>query len=288
LKDQAENLRKIVKEVAAAKNCADSKLRSIAIVSGKGGVGKSNITVFLAKALAMRGKKVLIFDGDVGLANLHILLGVLPKATLTQYIKNACPVRNLIHHVSENIDLIPGGSGDVSPNSDLRKIIGELIDVSQEYDYLLIDGGAGISENTIRLSISSGEVILVATPDPTSLADAYATLKVLVSRGQKNISLLINMTQNASETELVKSKLTMMSQKFIDFKLDFLGVLPKSEKLATLIREDIGILSKKVGDFSLKINTVAAKIDGEENLDTNNNELKNFFAKFVQVAGGKE
>jgi len=287
LKDQAESLRKIVNAVAATKSNIPSKLRSITIVSGKGGVGKSNITVFLARALAMRGKKVLVFDGDVGLANLHILLGILPKATLTQYIKNACPVQNLIHKVSENIDLIPGGSGDVSPNSDLRKIIGELTEVSQNYDYLLIDGGAGIAENTIRLSISSGEVLLIATPDPTSLADAYATLKVLVSRGQKNISLLINMAQNIEETELVKNKLTMMAQKFIGFNLNFVGFLPKSEKLATLIREDIGILSKKVGDFSLKINTLAAKIDGEEIIDVKN-DLQNFFAKFVRVAGGKE
>ena len=287
MKDQAESLRKIVNAVAATKSNIPSKLRSITIVSGKGGVGKSNITVFLARALAMRGKKVLVFDGDVGLANLHILLGILPKATLTQYIKNACPVQNLIHKVSENIDLIPGGSGDVSPNSDLRKIIGELTEVSQNYDYLLIDGGAGIAENTIRLSISSGEVLLIATPDPTSLADAYATLKVLVSRGQKNISLLINMAQNIEETELVKNKLTMMAQKFIGFNLNFVGFLPKSEKLATLIREDIGILSKKVGDFSLKINTLAAKIDGEEIIDVKN-DLQNFFAKFVRVAGGKE
>jgi len=286
LKDQAENLRKIVNAVAAGKK-ASSKLRSIAVVSGKGGVGKSNITVFLAKSLAMRGKKVLVFDGDIGLANLHILLGVLPKATLTQYIKNACPVQNLIHKVGENIDIIPGGSGDVSPNSDLRKIIAELTEISQKYDYLIIDGGAGISENTIRLSISSSEVLLVATPDPTSLADAYATLKVLVSRGQNNISLLINMTQNPNETELVRSKLTMMSQKFIGFDLKFLGFLPKSEKLATLIREDIGVLSKKVGDFSLKINTIAAKIDGEEIRDTSG-ESQNFFAKFVRVVGGKE
>jgi len=288
LSDQAQNLRNIVQNTTATPKIGDEnpKVRSIAVVSGKGGVGKSNITIFLAKSLATRGKKVLIFDGDLGLANLHILLGILPKGTLTQYMKNECRVENIIHKIQENVDLIPGGSGEILPSSDLSKLLADLINVSRNYDYLIIDGGAGIAENTIRLSICAGEILLIMTPDPTSLADAYATIKVLSSRGQKNISLLINMAQSPQEAENVKNKLFALCQNFIKFTPNFIGFLPQSEKLASLIREDIGVLSKKLGNFSLKINTLAAKIDGE-NIAENGRTTQNFFLKFAQTIGGK-
>jgi flagellar biosynthesis protein FlhG len=280
--DQAENLRKIVANIDTPKI---DGIRSIAIVSGKGGVGKSNISIFLAKALAVRGKKVLIFDGDLGLANLHILLGISPKGTLSKYLKNECRIEDIVHKIDENVDLIPGGSGDVSTNSDLSKMLSDLTNLSRNYDYLIIDGGAGIGENTLRLAISAGEVILLMTPDPTSLTDAYSTLKVLISRKQKNISLLINMAENENETELVKNKLFMLSENFLRFSPKYLGFLPQSKKLAALIREDIGVLSQKIGDFSLKINTIAAKIDGEQIIETDENQ--NFFTKFTQSIGGK-
>ena len=285
--DQAQNLRNIVQNTAAPKiDGGDSKVRSIAVVSGKGGVGKSNITIFLAKSLAARGKKVLIFDGDLGLANLHILLGILPKGTLAQYMRNECRVENIVHKIQENVDLIPGGSGNILPSSGLSKLLSDLINISRNYDYLIIDGGAGIAENTVRLSVCAGEILLVMTPDPTSLADAYATVKILTSRGQKNISLLVNMAQSAQEAEIVKNKLFMMCKNFIKFTPNFLGFLPQSEKLASLIRENIGVLSKKVGNFSLKINTLAAIIDGE-NIAYDGRGEKNFFAKFAQTLGGK-
>lgn len=283
MKDQAENLRKIVRSAEITK-IDGKKLRSIAVVSGKGGVGKSNITIFLAKSLALRGKKILILDGDLGLANLHILLGLSPKGTLSQYLKNECPVIDIVHNIAENVDLIPGGSGDVLPSSNLSKLILDLTEVSRNYDYLIIDGGAGIAENTLRLALCAQETILVMTPDPTSLTDAYVTLKVLLSRGQKNLSLLINIAENDNEALIVKDKLFMLSQKFINFTPNYLGFLPQSVKLASLIREDIGVLSKKTGDFSLKINTVAAKIDGESFADEY--ETKNFFTKLLQTIGG--
>ena len=282
MKDQAENLRKIIAKVEIPKI---GGAYSIAVVSGKGGVGKSNVSIFLAKAFAARGKKTLIFDGDLGLANLHILLGILPKGTLSQYLKNECKIENVIHNISENIDLIPGGSGDVSANSNLSKMLADLANLSQNYDYLIIDGGAGIAENTIRLAVSAGEVILVMTPDPTSLTDAYAMLKVLFSRNQKNISLLINMAQSENEVEAVKSKLFMLAEKFISFTPKYLGFLPQSKKLTPLIRESMDILSQQVGEFSAKINAIAAKIDGDN--PAKNGEVHNFFAKFAQIVRGK-
>ena len=280
MKDQAEKLRELVASVETPK--IGGGARSVAVVSGKGGVGKSSVSVFLAKSLAARGKKVLIFDGDLGLANLHILLGILPRGTLSNCLKNECKVEDVVHNVGENIDLIPGGSGDISTNSNLSRVLSDLANLSQNYDYLIIDGGAGIAENTIRLAVSATEVLLIMTPDPTSLTDAYAMLKVLHSRKQKNISLLVNIAQNENEVEAVKGKLFMLSQKFIDFTPKFLGFLPQSKKITSFIRESMDVLSQEAGEFSLKINTIASKIDGDvppENL--------NFFAKFAQSIRGK-
>jgi flagellar biosynthesis protein FlhG len=279
MKDQAEKLRKLVANVEIPKI---GGARSIAVVSGKGGVGKSNISVFLAKAFAARQKKVLILDGDLGLANLHILLGILPKGTLSSYLRNECKIEAVIHKISENIDLIPGGSGDISTTANLSRMFADLANLVKKYDYLIIDGGAGIAENTLRLAISANEAVLVMTPDPTSLTDAYAMLKVLHSREQRNISLLVNMAQNENEVEAVKSKFFMLSKQFIDFTPKYLGFLPQSRKLTPLIRESFDVLSREVGDFSVKINMIAAKIDGEKPAE----EL-NFFAKFAQTVRGK-
>ena len=279
MKDQAEKLRELVSRVETPKI---GGARAIAVVSGKGGVGKSSVSVFLAKSLAARGKKVLIFDGDLGLANLHILLGILPKGTLSQCLKNECKIDAVVHNIAQNIDLIPGGSGDISTNSNLSRVLSDLANLSHNYDYLIIDGGAGIADNTIRLAVSASEVILVMTPDPTSLTDAYAMLKVLHSRKQENVSLLINIAQSENEVEAAKGKLFMLSEKFINFTPKFLGYLPQSKKLTPFFRESLDVLTQQVGDFSAKINAIAAKIDGEKPA-----ENINFFAKFGQIVRGK-
>lgn len=244
--DQAEKLREIVsnlksKSDAVSSQNADTKIASekikftsrtkvLAITSGKGGVGKTSVTVNLAIALSQKGFRVVIIDADLGLSNIDVVFGIVPKYTLLDSINNEKGILEVLCDGPNNIKFISGGSGvqaliNLDKNS-LDAFIANMSLLDHIADYILIDTGAGLSDTVMNFVLSAEEVILVVTPEPTSITDAYALVKT-VSRIKKEckINVLINRADNENEAKSVYNNFAMVSDRFLGMKLVSLGYL---------------------------------------------------------------
>ena len=190
--DQAERLRQLLKN---SKNSTQSNnlkkmtsnTRIIAVTSGKGGVGKTNFTINLAISLSNLGYSVIVIDADIGLANVDVLLGLTPKETLTSVLNQNKRITDIIIDGPNGVKIIAGGSGIYDmlqlDNNSLEYFKNQLLEIENQFDFVLIDTGAGISETVMGFVISANEVILITTPEPTSITDAYALIKALKIRG---------------------------------------------------------------------------------------------------------
>ena len=198
--DQAKNLKKLVKEKSPQK---PKTTKFIAITSGKGGVGKSTISANLAFVLSQMGYKVGIFDADIGLANLDVMFGVRSDKNILHLLKGQASLDEIIVPINKNLTLIPGESGDeilkYSNEILFDKFVAEVSSLD-ELDYMIVDTGAGIGEHIQLFLNASDEVIVVAVPDPASITDAYAAIKVL-SKNKKRIFMLMNMVKSESEAK---------------------------------------------------------------------------------------
>ena len=213
--DQATNLRKIVKEESGKVHKLRVKDESFpqknspmvfAITSGKGGVGKTNIVGNLAITYQRMRKRVLIFDADLGLANIDIIFGISPKYTIQDVINGEKELSQVIVKGPEGVSIIPASSGvqELAHLTEGHKInlLNEFDILNNLYDFLLIDTSAGISSNVIYFNLAAQERIIVVTPEPTSITDAYALMKVMYKRhGTENFSLLMNMVKNEKEAK---------------------------------------------------------------------------------------
>ena len=234
--DQAQQLRKFVKEQNRRKHLA----RVITVTSGKGGVGKSNISVNLAIQFARLQKKVVILDADFGLANIEIMLGIRPKYSLADMMFRGKPLNEVISQGPENLGFISGGSGLkelTNLDSDqIQSLIRMMYDLDSIADIVIIDTGAGISNSVIDLVLASSEVLLVTTPEPTSITDAYALLKTLCSRegfdeNEIEIKMIANRAHGYHEGRELFNKLDAVVDKFLHIKMKYLGHIPYDERL---------------------------------------------------------
>ncbi len=208
------------------------KTRTIVVTSGKGGVGKTNLTVNLALAFAKRGKKTLLFDADLGMANLDVLLGISPPNTLVDVIHDHKRFDEVIFPINENLDLIPGGSGVSElanlPADKLDNLLLRLSEIEGRSEILLIDTGAGISRQVMDFVLAAHEVIIVTTPEPTAITDAYGMIKALNTQNPgATVHLLVNQADTEQEARSVAAKLTMIVERFLEVKLHFLGFVEK-------------------------------------------------------------
>lgn len=211
--------------------------RTIAITSGKGGVGKTCLTANLGWALAQAGRRVLVLDADLGLANLDILLNLNPTATLHDVIAGTKTLDDVILEGPGGLRVLPAGSGmaDYSRlTSGLRERLPDVIEkLSRDYDYLLLDSGAGISDVVLYIASLAREVLMVATPEPTSLADAYATIKVMALQQERTvISLVMNQVPKERNGQALVNQLQQVADRFIrdvlgrSISLVYLGAIP--------------------------------------------------------------
>lgn len=233
MKDQAEMLRKIVhmkddEQGSGDRSSADKPARVISITSGKGGVGKTNVTINLALALSRKGLKVVILDVDFGLANIDILFGIVPKYSLLDLIHDEKNIFEVLTDGPDNIKFMSGGSGMEElvhlDRKQLRKFVGNINILDKLFDVILIDTGAGLSTNVMSFVMASDEVILVTTPEPTAITDAYALIKMISRRDRrKTIQILVNKAESVREAENVAEKICFVSEKFLSFKLQKLG-----------------------------------------------------------------
>jgi flagellar biosynthesis protein FlhG len=238
--DQAEQLRNIIKEQNKKQHLA----RVITVTSGKGGVGKSNVSVNLAIQLGRLGKRVVVLDADFGLANIEVMLGIRPRYNLADMMFRGRNIREVISPGPENIGFISGGSGLREMTNLSKDQILSLVNMMYELDHLadvvIIDTGAGISDTVIELVASSAEVLLIATPEPTSITDAYALLKTLhrhkdFSGERTNIKMVGNRIASYEEGKELYLKLNTVTQKFLGMKMEYLGAIPYDENLSQAV-----------------------------------------------------
>ena len=241
--DQATNLRRMIKgesdRIHTLKRGNNDGLFStinapkvIAITSGKGGVGKTNVVGNLAIACQRMGERVLIFDADLGLANIDIIFGIHPKHTIEDVIKGKKELSQIIVKGPEDVAIIPASSGvqELAHLTEGQKInlLNEFDILNNMFDVLLVDTGAGISSNVIYFNLAAEERMVVVTPEPTSITDAYALIKVMFyQHGIKNFFLLLNMVKNEKEANSVYQNLSKVVSRFMrDISLDYVGFIP--------------------------------------------------------------
>jgi len=226
-----------------------SRLRVIAVTSGKGGVGKSNVVVNLGLALAQMGQKVLLIDADLGLANLDILLGLSPRFTIHDLLSLRRSLSEVMVEGPEGIKILPASSG-IPELADLDKhqkmfLLSELDDYSENIDVVLIDTGAGISRNVLFFNIAAQERIVVANNEPTSITDAYALIKVLASQhGENHYRLLVNGLAKPQDGEMVYRTMLRVTERFLGgISLDYLGFIPYDEAIPKAVLKQQPVLT---------------------------------------------
>ena len=207
-----------------------SRVRTIAVTSGKGGVGKTNIAANLAMIFRRYKKRVLLVDLDLGLANIDILLGLRPEYTLQDVIEGRKQMKDIILHGPDGIKFVPASSGIEELTSlnekQMKMLFKGFCDLDEELDIVIIDTGAGISSNVLSFVLASNEILLITTPEPTAITDAYAMIKAL-SRKRKdlNIKLLVNLADSREEAELTMKRISSVTLRFLNVNVQYLGYL---------------------------------------------------------------
>lgn len=240
--DQAEKLRNIIKK----QNQQEHIARVITITSGKGGVGKSSISINLAIELKKLGKQVIILDADFGLANIEVMLGIRPKYSLADLMYRGKSVRDIITKGPMEVGFISGGSG-IKELINLSKeqiiyLTKKLYELDELADIIIVDTGAGISDSVMEFVTVSSEVLLVATPEPTSITDAYALLKTLNKKEEFTtentvIKMVSNRIDNYREGKELFEKLSIVVNKFLKIKLEFLGAIPQDNNISKAVMQ---------------------------------------------------
>ena len=212
----------------------------IAVSSGKGGVGKTFISVHLAARAAEQNKRVLLIDADLGLANVDIMLGLTAKGSILQVIEGQCSLKDILVKGGERLDVLPGGSGlyELAQLSSAHQqiLLDELDNLIKDYDLVLVDTGAGIGENVLFYASSSETILVVLTPDPTSLTDAYALIKVLSNQRNTSRFMVAVNQADAVEAQMVFRRLLAVSDRYLDVILDYVGHMPECSSVRKAIQ----------------------------------------------------
>jgi flagellar biosynthesis protein FlhG len=236
--DQAQGIRQMK---------AQHPVQVIAVTSGKGGVGKSNVTVNLAVTLAQGGDKVMIMDADMGLANIDVLLGLTPGQNLSHVINGECTLEETIIEGPSGIKIVPASSG-IAMMSDLTPaqnagVIRSFSELTEPVDILLIDTAAGLSDSVVSYTRAAREVIVVVCDEPASITDAYAMVKVMNrDYGVERFHVLANQAHGAQQGRELYNKLARVSQKFLDVTLDFLGSVPYDDCLKKAVQKQKAVV----------------------------------------------
>lgn len=287
--DQAEQLRKIIK----AGTIANRPLaRVFTVTSGKGGVGKSNTAINLAIQFRKRNKRVIILDADFGLANIEIMFGTVPKYNLCDLIYQGKNIREIITWGPMDVGFISGGSGitglsNLSRDS-LTYIVQRLSELDTLADIIIIDTGAGVSDAVMEFLVASGEILLVATPEPTSITDAYSLLKVLsrhhrFSDENTKVSLLANKVKSAKEGEQLYEKLNSVISRYLPISVSYLGSVPEDDQLFKAVMQQSPVsLKAPQAKSALAYEEIATALLGEEKNKAQEKGMTAFMSRFLK------
>lgn len=278
--DQAENLRRL-----ANKDNSKKKAKIITITSGKGGVGKSNFVVNMGITLHKKGKKVLIFDADIGMGNDDVLMGVLPSYNVFDLLEGK-DINEVVVEGPYGINLLPGGSGInyiENLEEEERLAFIEKLTSLDKYDYIFIDTGAGINKNVLAFIACSEETIVITTPEPTSLTDAYSLIKATDHFKLTNTAnVIVNRAFSIKDGEETYNKLKRAVEKFLTIKVNYLGSISEDRKLVEGVRAQVPftILHPKC-DASKSIERISNKLIG--NASVENMGVEGLFKKLFSL-----
>lgn len=285
--DQATTLRNLIKSKEKRKSVATV----ITVTSGKGGVGKSNMSVNLAIALHNLGKRVIILDADFGLANVEVMFGVRPAYSLADLMFKNKELDEIICPGPRGIGIISGGSG-IQEMANLTKyqianLTSKLYELDELADIIIIDTGAGISDSVMEFVSNSTEVLLVATPEPTSITDAYALLKSVDKREgfdkTKHIQMITNRVNSVKEGKELYEKLNVVVKRFLDVNLDFLGAVPQDMNVSKAVMRQVPFsIAYPNTQATLAVNDIASKLLGNNtNTQVDKRGITYLFSKFM-------
>ncbi len=284
MKTQADKLQKIVQEELSPHQ---HQTKTIAITSGKGGVGKSTLTANMANILASEGYKVAVFDADIGLANLDIIFHVKTEKNLLNVLKGECTLQDIVIPVKENISLIPGESGDEIFNFNNQVILDRFMQEArflEDIDYLLIDTGAGIGRNVQLFLEEADEVIILTMPDPSAITDAYATIKVTANINP-HINLILNHVSNEEEGNLVFNKIKNVASKNLDSSLEltYLGHLHHDKTVMKSSKYRLLFTSEYPNSLpSIELNEIIQKLVYKLEHNVLSSKRRKSFAVFIR------
>lgn len=250
--DQAEQLR-ILK---AGRQQPKSLARVITVTSGKGGVGKSNTSINLAIQFRKKGKKVIILDADFGLANIEIMFGAMPKHNLHDLIYQGKSITDIITWGPMDVGFISGGSGIAGMSNLSREYLGciiqNLVQLDSMADIIIVDTGAGISDAVLEFLVASGEILLVTTPEPTSITDSYSLLKALYHHSRfdpdaTKVKLIANRVSKESEGQVLFSKLNAVVERYLKVPMIYLGCVPEDSHLSRSVMQQVPVSLQNPG-----------------------------------------
>lgn len=269
--DQAEQLRRIIKGSAPPKR---PLARVITVTSGKGGVGKSNTAINLAIQFRKMEQKVIILDADFGLANIEIMFGAVPKHNLCDFIYQGKSIRDIITWGPMEVGFISGGSGITGMSNldrdNLSAIIGELAELDELADTIIVDTGAGIADAVLEFLVAGGEILLVTTPEPTSITDSYSLLKALsrhprYSPETTQIRVLANKVTGESEARALYAKLQTVVERYLKVPISYLGMIPQDPQLARAVMQQMPVsMENPRARSAMAYEAVAAKLMNRE------------------------
>lgn len=242
-------------------------VKVIAVTSGKGGVGKTNLSVNLSLALASMGREVMLMDADLGLANVDVLLGLTPKYNLSHVISGERTLEEILVTGPHNVKIVPAASGtqrmaELHP-SEHSGVIQAFSELSYPLDYLIIDTAAGISDSVVSFTRAAREVMVVVCDEPSSITDAYALIKVLNRDYQvERFHVVANMVRTVQEGPQLFKKLSMVTEKFLDIPLDYVGAVSFDENIRKAVQKQRAVLEMFPGTpAALGIKQIAQKMD---------------------------
>ena len=267
--DQAQRLRDIMEEKSYGRKVSNipmhkNKAYIIAVTSGKGGVGKTNITLNLAIAMQQAGKNICVIDADIGLSNLEIISGQPMNRSLLDIIHKNFTIEDVLTKGPEGIYMISGGSGlnelnVIKDSEHSSKLLFEIQKLQDQFDYILIDTGAGISESVTNFIEISDMAIIISTPEPTSIMDAYVLIKTMTNLGYKGkYYYLTNMAKNINDWKRTSEKIKTATNSFLKLKVENLGYINSSDTVVKAVRHQTPFIilnsssnaSKKIKDIS--------------------------------------
>jgi len=240
--DQAGTLRSMQSGATAQKTSPLPATRVLSITSGKGGVGKTAVAANIAVLLARMDKRVLILDADLGLANIDVVFGLAPSHNLNHFFAGDCSLKEILVEGPLGIRILPAGSGVqrfTRLDSEQKLRLLEALDaMHNDFDFVLIDTEAGISENVTYFTTAAQEILVVTTPEPTAITDAYALMKLLSNQyHEKRFNLIVNFIKSEEEALDVYRKLTMVANRYLDISIDYMGSIPSDRLMVEAIRK---------------------------------------------------